>query len=148
MKKEFIILICISAAVVLLLYIMFVRVEDNQSNGIEWHGEQQIDRGYETEYIAIPGISDMSFVKNQTSQYVNIHNPKENNCSMNFSLVMDDGFVLWSETNIQPGYGLYKIAINKLLPVGQYNCLLVVECFSQNGSPLNGCTLEVKVVVR
>lgn len=153
LKTDFIFLIIILILAAFLCVIFFTRVtkteNSNSSNGIEWNGEQQIDKFQETEYIAIPGISELYFAKDQIEQKVNLFNPAENNCSMNFSIVMDDGYLLWNEQNIQPGYGIYDITLNKELSRGVYSGTVVVECFSIDGhAELNGCTFECQIVVR
>lgn len=70
-----------------------------------------------------------------------------NTCSMDFSILMPDGSVLWSEENIQPGYGLYDIQLNKELEKGTYEeCTFTIRCY-KDGVELNGCNIAFTLYV-
>ena len=66
---------------------------------------------------------------------------------MNFSIEMPDGATLWSCENVQPGYGLYDIEINKELERGIYEeCKFSVRCFRDN-IEINGCNIRFTLYV-
>lgn len=117
------------------------------SNGVIWNGKQTIKTDCEQSYISIPGFDKMIFKSNSTSQKTNIHNPDTNTCNMNFSIEMEDGTILWSCENVQPGYGLYDIEINKKLEKGTYKgCKFIVRCF-RNDVEINGCNIGFTLYV-
>lgn len=136
-------------AVILILASLFLFGRDNkkESNGVLWNGKQSIEKEYEQSSISIPGFDEISFKSNSTNQKVNIYNPDINNCIMNFSIIMPDNTILWAEGNIQPGYGLYDIQINKELEKGTYEeCIFTVRCF-RDGIELNGCNIAFTLYV-
>ena len=66
---------------------------------------------------------------------------------MDFSILIPDGSVLWSEENIQPGYGLYDIQLNKELEKGTYEeCTFTIRCY-KDGVELNGCNIAFTLYV-
>lgn len=147
-KKYLIIAVMlIVAAVISPLLFLFGRENKEKSNGILWNGKQSIETEYEQSSIAIPGFDKMTFKSNSTNQKINLYNPESNNCSMDFFIIMPDNSVLWSEENIQPGYGLYDIQINKKLEKGTYEgCKFSVRCY-RDGIELNGCDITFALYV-
>lgn len=132
---------------ILALFFLFGRDDKQESNGILWNGNQKIERNYDQSSISIPGFTEMVFHSNTTNQKVNLHNPESNNCSMSFSIIMQDNTVIWEENNIQPGYGLYNIQINKELEKGTYEgCVFTVRCF-RDEVELNGCNMAFTLYV-
>ncbi len=118
-----------------------------ESNGVVWNGKQTIQTKSEESFISIPGFDKMVFKSNTTNQKVNIHNPDTNTCSMNFSIEMQNGTILWSAENIYPGYGLYDIEINNTLEKGTYeNCMFSVRCFKDE-LEINGCNIAFTLYV-
>lgn len=117
------------------------------SNGIRWDGNSIIaNRNKPEKYIAIPHFADVNFVASQTSQKVNIYNPEENECIMNFSIVLSDGTVIWGSDNTYPGYGFHDIELTKTLSSGTYEARLITRCFTMDKkSELNGSSFKFKI---
>lgn len=91
-------------------------VNDDISSGIKWSGNSiTVNRDKPEKYIAIPCFTDMNFIANQTSQKVNIYNPEDNECIMNFSIVLSDGTAIWESDNTHPGYGFHDIELTQTL---------------------------------
>lgn len=119
--------------VIVLLFFLFGHGNELESNGVIWSGKQNIGKEYFQSSISIPGFNEIYFCSDSLNQKVNLYNPDDNTCTMNFSISMPDGTVIWEENNIQPGYGLYDIQINKKLEKGTYaGCVLSVRCFKDN----------------
>ena len=119
------------------------------SSGIKWDGNSiTANRDKPEKYIAIPCFTDLIFVANQTSQKVNIYNPEENECVMNFSIVLSDGAVIWESDNTHPGYGFHDIELTKTLSSGTYEARLITRCFTMDKkSELNGSSFKFKINV-
>lgn len=95
-KKYVIAVVTIALVIILPLLFLFGRNDKRESNGILWNGKQTIETDYEQSSIAIPGFTKISFEANSTNQKINLYNPDTNTCSMDFSILMPDGSVLWS----------------------------------------------------
>lgn len=119
----------------------------SKSNGVLWKGTQDVFFDTEQEYIAIVGFDKLYFKANQYNQQVNFYNPNLNNCIMNMRLELADGLLLWDEPDIYPDYGFYDIDIYETLPVGVYDAVLIVDCYSMDGNQLNGGTVSFKLIV-
>lgn len=119
------------------------------SNGIRWDGNSIIaNRNKPEKYIAIPYFTDVNFVANQISQKVNIYNPEENECIMNFSIVLSDGTVIWESDNTYPGYGFHDIELAQPLLPGVYEARLITRCFTMDKKlELNGSSFKFKINV-
>lgn len=122
---------------------------NNASSGIKWDGNSiTVNRDKPEKYIAIPCFTDLIFVANQTSQKVNIYNPEENKCVMNFSIVLSDGTVIWESDNTHPGYGFHDIKLTKTLSSGTYEARLITRCFTMDKKlELNGSSFKFKINV-
>lgn len=122
---------------------------NNASSGIKWDGNSiTANRDKPEKYIAIPCFTDLIFVANQTSQKVNIYNPEENKCVMNFSIVLSDGTVIWESDNTHPGYGFHDIKLTKTLSSGTYEARLITRCFTMDKKlELNGSSFKFKINV-
>lgn len=140
LNKKYII---IPIVIMMVASLFFILKQNNKkdSNGVLWNGKQTIEKKYEQSSISIPCFNEISFLSDTTEQKVNLYNPESNDCSMNFSIVFPDGTVVWEEENIQPGYGVYNIQINKKLEKGTYKgCVFAVRCF-RDRVELNGCNI-------
>lgn len=147
MKKLLVRMSAIFAIIIVLFSFGWLFNNKKDSNGVIWNGKQTIRQNHEQSYISIPGFDKMVFKSNSTSQKINIYNPDTNTCSMNFSIEMPDGTILWSCENIQPGYGLYDIEINKELERGIYEgCKFSVRCF-RDDIEINGCNIKFTLYV-
>lgn len=123
--------------------------DNNVSSGIKWNGNSiTVNRDKSKKYIAIPCFTDVNFIANQTSQKVNIYNPEDNECIMNFSIVLSDGTVIWESNNTHPGYGFHDIELTQTLSAGTYEARLVTRCFTMDKkSELNGSSFKFKINV-
>lgn len=120
------------------------------SNGIKWNGSNiTVTHDKNEKYIAIPCFTDLTFRANQTAQKVNIYNPEENECIMDFSIVLSDGTTIWQTSNVSPGYGFHDIELTKPLHPGTYEARLVTRCFTiDKKSELNGSSFKFKINVK
>lgn len=119
------------------------------SSGIKWDGNNiTVNHDKNEKYIAIPCFTDLTFRANQTAQKVNIYNPEENECIMDFSIVLSDGTVIWESDNTFPGYGFHDIELTKPLSSGTYEAWLTTRCFTiEKKSELNGSSFKFKINV-
>lgn len=119
------------------------------SSGIKWDGNNiTVNHDKNEKYIAIPCFTDLTFRANQTAQRVNIYNPEENECIMDFSIVLSDGAVIWETDNTRPGYGFHDIELTKPLSSGVYEARLITRCFTMDKkSELNGSSFKFKIKV-
>lgn len=120
------------------------------SSGIKWDGNNiTVNRDKNEKYIAIPCFTDLTFRANQTAQKVNIYNPEENECIMDFSIVLSDETVIWESDNTLPGYGFHDIELSKPLSSGVYEARLITRCFTMDKkSELNGSLFRFKINVK
>ena len=118
------------------------------SNADEWNGEQPLDqRKQDVKNIAIPGIQSLVFEVNMTKQKVNFYNPEENDCLMQFTLVVDDK-ELWQSGYCEPGKGYYNIELSEPIEAGTYQAHLHYGCYRQNGDALNSANMEFPLYVQ
>lgn len=129
--------------------ILFSQAKYNTSNGVLWQEETRVKTEHDISYISIPGFSEIHFVTNKTDQDFSFYNPASNHCIMDLELQLPDGETLFTESNIQPGYGIKEVQLNKELQNGNYdNCKFVIRCYSSDGVFYNGATLTVKLFIR
>lgn len=152
-KKKYIFLLAlltIAISVLVCLYIFGSRTDTQPvSSGIRWDGNNiTVARDKNEKYIAIPCFTDLSFHANQTAQKVNIYNPEENECIMDFSIVLSDGTVIWESGDTYPGYGFHDIE-SKPLSSGTYEARIITRCFTiDKKSELNGSSFKFKINVK
>ena len=140
--------IIISIIIIASLFFIFNHNSDKESNGVIWSGRQEVEKEYKSSSILVPGFNEIYFCADSLDQIVNLYNPDDNDCTMNFAIIMPDGTTIWEESNIQPGYGLYDIKINKKLEKGVYaGCVLSVRCFKDD-LELNGCNITFTMHVQ
>ena len=121
----------------------------NDYNGVKWTGIQQATIPTEQKYIAVSGITDLVFTSNNIKQYVNIVNPKENDCLMDVKIVLQDNNILWQTENIRPDYGIYEINLNYVLSKGEYPAYVIFEYKTlDNKTKLNNATFKTKITVK
>lgn len=145
-------LISLAITILSLIVVCLNKCSDGKSSvpsGIRWDGNNiTVSRDVDKKYIAIPCFADLSFRANQTAQRVNIYNPEENECIMDFSIVLSDGAVIWETDNTLPGYGFHDIELTKPLSSGVYEARLITRCFTMdNKSELNGSSFKFKIKV-
>ena len=149
-KRLYILLIFILSIIMGVIAIMNItnKNKPNEYSGIKWNGVRQINNPTEQKYIAVSGFTDLKFVADTTKQSVNFYNPKENNCLMDLSIVMQNGDVLWQAENIRPDYGLYTIDLCSPLKKGEYPACIVARFKTiDGGTKLNSATFKIKIIV-
>lgn len=149
-KRLYILLIFILSITMGVIAIMNItnKSKPNEYSGIKWNGVRQINNPTEQKYIAVSGFTDLKFVADSTKQSVNFYNPKENNCLMDLSIVMQNGDVLWQAENIRPDYGLYTIDLCSPLKKGEYPACIVARFKTiDGGTKLNSATFKIKIIV-
>lgn len=155
-KKDNDVVICILMTIAFIFMIMSVVIihindssKSNTSSGIKWDGNSiTVNRDKNEKYIAIPCFTDLCFESNQTSQKVNIYNPEENECIMDYSIELSDGTTIWQTSNVSPGYGFHDIELTKPLSSGVYEARLITRCFTMDKrSELNGSSFKFKIKV-
>ena len=136
-------------ALVALCYISFKTVSAPTaiSDGQKWRGKQVIEQTQDqVKQISIPGIDKMTFTANDTEQRVNIYNPETNDCTIVFSLYIDEE-LLWRSGKCVPGYGFYDITLAHGLEAGNYQGVLLYEC-ERDGKQLNSAKVNVEITVK
>ena len=102
-----------------------------------------------TDNIAIPCWDVLEMVANQTEQEVCFYNPEKNNgCDFQLTLQLENGTELWKSQLIPNGKAIYHIDLNQALEAGTYKAVLVYDCFTKEGNPLNGSTLNFNLIVK
>ena len=121
-------------------------VDENAQN---WDGDQKLPNGekQETNSIKIPGFDSLTFTANQKIQQVNFKNPEGNNCLFRMTLFINDEQSWQSAGGIEPGKGYYEIELDDVLKSGDYDGLLLVECFKDDGTALNNAKVKFSVKV-
>lgn len=113
-----------------------------------WQGDQELYKPQsEVPMIKIPGITSLVFAPDTTSQKVNFYNPEENDCLFRMTLNVD-GKQYWQSGYCAPGKGYYDIELTEPLETGTYSAYLLVECFKEDGTRLNGANVEFDLQVR
>lgn len=113
-----------------------------------WQGDQELYKPQsEVPMIKIPGITSLVFAPDTTSQKVNFYNPEENDCLFRMTLNVD-GKEYWQSGYCAPGKGYYDIELTEPLETGTYSAYLLVECFKEDGTRLNGANVEFDLQVR
>lgn len=152
-KKNIATLILLALNILILVIVCLSKCGNHKpsvSSGIKWDGNTiTADSDENKKHIAIPCFDNLIFRANQTAQKVNIYNPEENECIMDFSIVLSDGTVIWESDNTYPGYGFHDIELTKPLSSGVYEARLVTRCFIMDKkSELNGSSFKFKLNVR
>lgn len=118
------------------------------SSAVNWNGKKNKSLTNESDSIAIPGFTELNFDSNTKEQQVNFYNPEINDCYFKLSLLTLEGERLWQSELIEPGKGLYTIELERELPVGTMNdVVLKYECFTfdKSQSPLNGSEINLTI---
>lgn len=114
----------------------------------DWDGEKELYNPQEAvPTIEIPGITSLVFQPESTKQKVNFYNPETNNCLFKMTLYVDNA-ECWQSGYVEPGKGFYEIELSKSLEVGSYDAYLLIECFKENGLPLNGAHVDFNLTVK
>lgn len=102
--------------------------------------------------IAIPGYDKFTFKAGESTQYVSLENPAQNNCSFIISIALPDGTELYKSGLIAPGTVIDLLRLKNTPAAGVYeNATLSYSCWSVDAdgeiTEINGAntffTLEV-----
>lgn len=158
-KKPFlIILICIIMIALGLVAGIFIsnlltkspdRTYDNNAEDIKEKSDDSSTSEEVADNIAIPCWDTLTMVANSEEQEVNFYNPEKNkNCDFQLTLSLENGTELWKSQLIQNGKAIYNITLNQPLEAGTYKAVMKYDCFSRNGSQLNGSSLNFNLIVK
>ena len=102
----------------------------------------------ESDSIAIPGYDSFTFQAGSTTQEITLHNPQENTCYFEMSLILEDGTIIWTSDLLEPGMAFTEIELNEPLDAGTYsNVTLRYNCYSlKDQSQLNGAEIKVTII--
>lgn len=103
----------------------------------------------ELPYISIPGFEYLTMVADQSSQNIQLYNPKDNPCYFVITLVLSDGTEIYRSDMLAPGNELTNIMLTRPLSEGVYeNALLRYTCYSLEDLLLmNGATIKLNLEV-
>lgn len=122
----------------------------DDKNAVEWNGNQDLPQPTleNAPAIEIPGFKELTFIENQTTQYVNFYNPEHNKCYFQMNLYVYDE-LLWKSGNVLPGNGYYQIELDKPFDkLDATNGCLKIRCFKENGKELNSATVNFKLTIK
>lgn len=149
-----ILLLLFFGSAIFLYYYHFHQKPDAPDNLItdesadNWQGNKDLYKPQsEVPMIKIPGITSLVFQPDTTSQKVNFYNPQENDCLFRMTLNVD-GKQYWQSGYCTPGKGYYDIKLDEPIDAGTYSAYLLVECFKEDGTALNGANVEFNLEVR
>lgn len=99
--------------------------------------------------ISYPGYGEISLKADTREQEVYLHNPKENTCYFQMSLILSDGRTIWQSEYLEPGNAFNRIKISKALEKGIYeNAVLQYDSYSiTDGRALNGSSINLTIKV-
>lgn len=158
-RKRRYLVFCMIISIILCLTLLLVRCQGNPATeipnkllevddgAVPWEGEKNRPSDQTPGTIAIPGFDELTFVADQTQQYVNFHNPEVNDCLFLMTLYIQ-GEAYWQSGYVEPGKGYYIIELSKPLPSSIYNAELRVQCFKPNGMELNSARVTFELTVQ
>lgn len=122
---------------------------DNNAEDIKEKSDDSSTSEEVADNIAIPCWDTLIMVADSKEQEVNFYNPEKNkNCDFQFTLSLEDGTKLWKSQLIPNGKAIYNITLNQTLEAGTYKAIMKYDCFSKNGSQLNGSNLNFNLIVK
>lgn len=100
--------------------------------------------------ISYPGYGELAFKADKKKQDIYLHNPKENTCYFQMSLILSDGRTIWQSEYLEPGNAFNRIELNEALPKGIYeNAVLQYDSYSiKDGRQLNGSSIKLTLEVQ
>lgn len=124
------------------------RTYDNNAEDIKEKSDDSSTSEEVADNIAIPCWDTLIMVADSKEQEVNFYNPEKNkNCDFQLTLSLEDGTELWKSQLIQNGKAIYNITLNQTLEAGTYRAVMKYDCFSRNGSQLNGSSLKFNIIM-
>lgn len=106
----------------------------------EWDtGIAEDAKGKADDGILIPGYDTVVMDAGVTAMPMSIGNPKENDCLIKISILLEDETVLYQSEFIAPGQGMTEVPLSQSLDAGTYDTIARFECFMDNAThtPLN-----------
>ena len=99
--------------------------------------------------IAYPGYGSLTMRAGRKTQAVYLHNPKENTCYFQISIILPDGKTLWQSDYLEPGNAFNCIELSEALEKGIYeNAVLLYDSYSiKDGRQLNGSSINLTIQV-
>ena len=99
--------------------------------------------------ISYPGYGELSFQADKKKQDIYLHNPKENTCYFQISLILADGKTIWQSEYLEPGNAFNRIELREVLEKGTYeNAVLQYDSYSiMDGRKLNGSSINLTIKV-
>ena len=96
--------------------------------------------------IVVPGFKSLVFDSTKTTQQVNFYNPSANNCLFKMSLIVN-GKTYWRSGWVEPGKCYYHITLSEIIPKGNYQGELMIECSTYDSKPLNNANVQFDIEV-
>ncbi|HWQ57714.1 MAG TPA: hypothetical protein VN540_01750 [Clostridia bacterium] len=120
-----------------------------EEGAVDWEGTKAQDTGGVVPGIAIPGYKSITVAANATDVQVNFQNPEGNPCYFEISLLLADGTELYKSKMIEPGKGLYEIALGRALAPGEYDAVVKYDTYSLTDlTPMNGAEVQIKLIAQ
>lgn len=116
----------------------------------EWNGKQNLpgEKG-SNEQIEIPGFSSLCFEAGETKQLVNFYNPESNKDILFLMTLFVEESEVWKANGLcSPGRGYYEINLNEPLDEGKYEAYLLIGCYRDDGTQLNGAKVDFTLTVQ
>ena len=124
------------------------RTYDNHAEDIKKKNDNSSTSEEVADNISIPCWDTLIMAADSKEQEVNFYNPEKNkNCDFQLTLTLENGTELWKSQLIQNGKAIYNITLNQPLEAGTYKAVMKYDCFSRNGSQLNGSNLNFNLIV-
>lgn len=98
--------------------------------------------------IGIPGYSKVYVEAGTDIANVTLWNPKSNPCYFRYTLITEDGEVLYESGLIPPGKAVSEIKLSKRIPEGEQNITMNIDTFSleDHETPMNGGSIACVLV--
>lgn len=100
---------------------------------------------------AIVCFDSLNFISGQKEQTVYFVNPPQNDCVMDFSIVLktnNEQSELWHTKGIKAGTEITDITLNRILNKGIYDAEFICSCYDVNNhSQLNGASIHFTLIV-
>lgn len=153
-KKRFLIIMLMMSLLLVALGFLFGHNEGNKKllphddTAKNWDGDQKLPTGNKSKLIEIPGFQSLVFFSNEEKQKVNFHNSESNSCLMKMSLYADDVELWHNNDYLAPGKGYYETEVDNMPDVGNYAGKLKIQCFTKDGTELNGAVVNFDLIVK
>lgn len=144
---------------IMLLILLLSRCSDSEvlndllpidESAESWNGNQNLPgKKGNKEQIEISGFSSLCFEANETKQSVNFCNPESNEGILFQMTLFVEESEMWKSNGLcSPGRGYYEINLNEPLSEGEYEAYLLIECYREDGTQLNGARVDFILTVQ